>query len=206
MELIAIGAEATLYRDGETVRKVRVSKGYRHPELDKELRRARTRREAKVLERLSRVGVPAPQLLKADDKKAELQITFLDGPKLRDVLNGDAEKYGKEMGALLGKLHAANIVHGDFTTSNVLVVDGKLHVIDFGLATFDQKAEGKAVDLHLMRQALHSAHYAVHESCWQAAIEGYKEANPDAEEVLKRLEGKVEKRGRHRQKKKKEAN
>ena len=57
---LAQGAEAVLYSDYQTVEKDRFEKKYRHPELDRRLRKFRTKREAKILEKLQAAGFPAP--------------------------------------------------------------------------------------------------------------------------------------------------
>ena len=47
-QVIGHGAEAVIYREKDSVVKDRISKSYRHPEIDFKLRKFRTRREAKV--------------------------------------------------------------------------------------------------------------------------------------------------------------
>jgi len=199
MNIIGRGAEAILYRDGDTVVKDRISKSYRHPTIDKQLRGSRTRREAKVMERLDAANVPAPRLTHLDDANAKLSMTFLDGPKLRDVLHEKHASYAAEIGKIIGQLHANNIIHSDLTTSNMLVVDGKLHLIDFGLSFFSHKPEDKATDLKLLQRALESKHHEVASECFELALEAYAAAYPDADAVLKQL-SKVQLRGRNKQK------
>ena len=50
--IISQGAEAVIIKEGNNIIKNRISKSYRLEELDKKLRQFRTRREAKVLEKL----------------------------------------------------------------------------------------------------------------------------------------------------------
>ncbi|MBI2131065.1 O-sialoglycoprotein endopeptidase, partial [Candidatus Woesearchaeota archaeon] len=69
-----------------------------------------------------------------------------------------------------------------------------------GLSFFSQKVEDKAVDLHLLKEALESKHYRFWEKAFKAVIEGYSGKAKDAELTLKRLEA-IEKRGRYRAKK-----
>lgn len=198
MKQIGFGAEAKLYQEGETVTKERVPKNYRIPEIDKALRTTRTRREAKVLERLHSLGLPVPKVESVDDKKAVLKMSFLNGEKLRDVISKNAEKLGNEIGILVGKMHNCGMIHGDLTTSNMILCNGKVHLIDFGLSFFSEKAEDKAVDLHVLEEALSSTMDEC-ESCVKAVIEGYSETAKDAKEVLLRLE-KVRTRGRNKKK------
>ena len=64
------------------------------------------------------------------------------------------------LGRLLATLHAAGLVHGDLTTSNLLVDDAleNITVIDFGLSVADGGAEELAVDLYVLERAVLSTH------------------------------------------------
>lgn len=70
----------------------------------------------------------------------------------------------KCIGAAIGKLHDAEIVHGDLTTSNLMVreMDGELStevaLIDFGLGMMKPTLEDKAVDLYVLERAFVSTH------------------------------------------------
>jgi Kae1-associated kinase Bud32 len=77
-------------------------------------------------------------------------------------------------------------------------MDKKIYFIDFGLAITSLKAEDKAVDIHLFRQALESKHHKVFAHCYRIFLKGYRETNPD-ELVMERLKI-VESRGRHKAK------
>ncbi len=207
-ELIAQGAEAKLFRDGAKIVKDRISKGYRLPGIDERLRAARTRREAKILEKLQEAGFPAPLLQSFSDKSMRIEMDFLQGAKLKDVLHQNPVEFSKEVGMRIGQLHAKDIVHADLTTSNMILTngksgkensEGKIHFIDFGLSFFSNKIEDKAVDLHLFDRALESAHHEIYEQCIDAAILGYRESYADAANVLSRLE-KVQLRGRNKKK------
>ena len=66
--ILGQGAEAILTKVGDKVIKERISKDYRISEIDTPLRKYRTRREAKVLEKLKLIGIPAPKLLSMNDK------------------------------------------------------------------------------------------------------------------------------------------
>lgn len=198
---IAQGAEAIIYSDGEVVTKDRFAKTYRHPELDLKLRRFRTRREAKVLQKLKEFCFPCPALIDLDDKEMKLHIERIPGEKLRDVLESDNAKmlsFSKEVGELIAEMHEHDIIHADLTTSNMIVreKDNKIFFIDFGLSFFSDKIEDKAVDIHLLRHAIESKHYRVFEKSFAAVLEGYNKYK-DAELVLARLE-KVEARGRNK--------
>ena len=76
-------------------------------------------------------------------------------------------------------------------------MSGKLYFIDFGLGFANGRTEDKAVDLHLIKQALEAKHFLHFEKFFGAMIEGYRGESKNANEVLRRLE-KVEKRGRYK--------
>ena len=104
-------------------------------------------------------------------------------------------------------MHNNGIIHGDLTTSNIIlgknsegVFSRKVFFIDFGLSFFSEKAEDKAVDLHLLKEGLESRHYKVWEECFKCAIDAYRKEAKNSSETLKRLEA-VEKRGRYRARK-----
>jgi len=198
MEQIGKGAEAVIYLNEGKVLKDRISKSYRLPEIDAKLRKARTRREAKVIEKLSQIGVPGPKLLSMNDTKMQIEMSHISGPKVRDILNTNPTELCKEMGKKIGIMHTNGIIHADLTTSN-MILSNEINFIDFGLSFFSEKDEDKAVDLHLMDRALESKHYELYPSCWESVIEGYKQGNPEADKVLKRLET-VEGRGRNKKK------
>ncbi len=196
MESIAQGAEAVLSKDRGTIVKERVSKTYRLPQLDESLRKFRTRREAKILGRLEEMNFPAPHLKEWSDQRMSLVMDFIPGETMRDVLKQGDVSLVREMGRQIGTLHTKNIVHGDLTTSNMIKHNG-VSFIDFGLSSFSEKVEDKAVDLFLLQRALESTHYEL-PSLFNEVMEGYKERNPDAVAVLERLK-EVQKRGRNKE-------
>ncbi len=197
---ISHGAEAVLYEDRGTIIKERLSKAYRLPHLDEALRKFRTRREAKVLQRLEELNFPAPHLREFSDKRMSLIMDVVPGEKLKSVLQqgDDHTQLAAAMGNNVGKLHQNDIIHGDLTTSNMIqhAETGQLHFLDFGLSSFSGKVEDKAVDLYLLERALESAHHQ-HPELFEKVVEGYKEAYSDAGKVLERLQ-EVRKRGRNK--------
>ncbi|MEK6823061.1 MAG: KEOPS complex kinase/ATPase Bud32 [Nanoarchaeota archaeon] len=195
--ILAQGAEAILTREGMIVIKHRIQKKYRLEVLDSVLRRSRQRREAKVIMRLEEAGVPVPHVLESDEKDMKLGMDFINGPKVRDVMDAEPKKYGAAVGALLAKMHEVGIAHGDPTTSNFIAGDN-VHVIDFGLSFFTKKIEDYAVDLHLLRQVLSGTHTTVFETAWAAALDSYVTTWPDGAKVIAWLDAKVEKRGRNK--------
>lgn len=198
MKEIAKGAEATIYEDKNIIIKERVAKEYRLKEIDDRLRKFRTKREGKVMNKLEELKFPAPRLLDVNDQAMQLRMEMINGNRLRDVLYQNPIVLSEEIGKKIGIMHSKDIIHGDLTTSNMILAN-EIKFIDFGLSFFSNKEEDKAVDLHLLRQALESKHFDIWEKCFEAALKGYKTTNPNAELVLNRLE-KVEARGRNKNK------
>ena len=198
-KLIAQGAEAKIFLEDNQILKDRFRKTYRIKEIDDRLRGFRTRREAKILQKLGAINFPAPKLIKSDDKE-KILLEKISGRLVKDILeNSNYKKLSAEIGEKVAALHNNLIIHGDLTTSNM--ISGKeIYFIDFGLSFFSEKAEDKAVDLHLLKEALESRHYKIWEDCFKLVIEAYKKAAKNSDETLKRLEA-VEKRGRYRAKK-----
>lgn len=194
------GAEAVVTISGGRVLKERVPKGYRAAELDNFLRMGRTKREAKLIALAKRAGVPAPLIRHVDPAKGVIEMSHVEGDKLKDVLNDLQQKKRIEVcriiGEHVGRLHAHHIVHSDLTTSNMIFTGSQVVFIDFGLGEINESIESKGVDLLLFKKALHSAHWRVAEECFTAAIESYKNTYEKAEEVLARLKT-IERRGRY---------
>ncbi|KAM0680584.1 hypothetical protein GINT2_001272 [Glugoides intestinalis] len=193
MKIIAQGAEAIIYLDGDMIVKERLSKDYRIPEIDKKLIKSRTKREAKILQRLQDSDIRVPNFIKVEENK--LYMEKINGIPLKNVLASDnAEHLMIKAGEIVAKIHKIGIVHGDLTTMNFLVTGGdRLVLIDFGLSMFTSKDEDKAVDLYVFERALkcgHSEEYA------DSFYKGYSSFG--TVEVLKRLES-VRLRGRKRE-------
>lgn len=195
--LLGTGAEASVFLeeggDGMRVVKERLPKTYRHPLLDLELRRSRTRREASLLAKLP---VPGPTLL-ATDRESSITMGFIDGVQLKHLLD-EEPSWARVVGERVARLHDENIIHGDLTTSNMLLRAGTLHFIDFGLSFTSSSTEDKAVDLHLFKQALESKHHRVFDEAYREFVRGYS-LSPGARPVLNRLKV-VEARGRNKAK------
>jgi TP53 regulating kinase-like protein len=205
MKKIAQGAEAIIWlKDGKIV-KERIEKKYRHIEIDKKIRKKTTRFEARLLERAAKL-VPAPKVESCCDKAMIIEMEFIEGEKLRDVVEkmkpAERKDVFKRVGKKVAKLHKADIIHGDLTTSNMIVRE-KIYFIDFGLGFISTKVEDKAVDLHLLKQALKSKHHKHFEELFDAVMHGYKEEIDDFQKIHERFE-KVEMRGRYKRKKKKD--
>jgi len=96
-------------------------------------------------------------------------------------------------------LHKGGIVHGDLTTSNMILKEGKVYFIDFGLSEESEEIEKQGIDIHLLRQALESTHFDISNELFEIILEGYSMILGDKkkEEILQRIE-QIEKRGRYR--------
>ncbi|MFA4960840.1 MAG: KEOPS complex kinase/ATPase Bud32 [Candidatus Pacearchaeota archaeon] len=177
--------------------KSRISKSYRHPIIDKQIRIRRTRSEAKILNKALSLGINVPSVIKTE--KFNLEIEYIKGDKLSEKLNYFSKQKQstamKMLGEQTAKLHDAEIIHGDLTTSNTIFKKNKLFIIDFGLGFFSPKIEDKAVDLHLIKQALEAKHYKNYKELFEQFLSGY--APKDKEKIIKKLET-VEKRGRYK--------
>lgn len=202
MQLLYRGAEANIYLGEYLGRKCiikeRVSKRYRIPELDQELREYRTRREARILYRLLLAGLHVPAVYHIDINNYTLYIEYIEGEKVADFLDKEptkAKDIGKEIGRVLAKVHFLHIVHNDFTTANMVLAGGKLYVLDWGMAADSTRLEDKAYDILVFKKAARSRHWQVFEDLWQGFLEGYSEYS-QAKEVLEVAE-KLEKMGRY---------
>lgn len=199
MKEIARGAEAVLFRDNSKLVKDRIRKGYRIPELDTRIRRLRTRREERLLDRAQRSGVDTPRVL--DSGESELVMEFVEGERIKDCFNSypkpKRELVCKLIGEAVAKLHSAGIVHGDLTTSNMILKDNNLFLIDFGLGRMSERIEDQAVDLFLLFEALKSTHFEYLNGAWQYILKAYRQNYKRAGEALLRLE-KIKKRRRYK--------
>ncbi|MEM2144540.1 MAG: KEOPS complex kinase/ATPase Bud32 [Candidatus Jordarchaeaceae archaeon] len=198
------GAEAHLYLEEWYGKKViikrRISKSYRVPELDEKLRRDRTIREARLLSDARKAGVPTPMIYSIDLAENTIIMDFIQGSPVKTIIQNMSEKERENIfmhiGILIGRLHNAGIIHGDLTTSNMILKNSKIYFIDFGLGDYSTEIEDKGVDLHLMRRALQSTHYTFAESGFEAVLEGYKKTEKESGDVIQRM-NEIEKRGRY---------
>jgi Kae1-associated kinase Bud32 len=196
MTIIARGAEAVLEKDGNLLIKTRVKKRYRIKELDEKLRKTRTRHENSLLREARRAGVAAPQVIEEDE--TVIKMEFIDGSRVKDILGTQNSSHiCKKIGKSVAALHNNSIIHGDLTTSNMILRGEALYFIDFGLGFRSARAEDKANDLYLLHEALESTHFEVLEEAWKAVLDSYRESCHEAKKVLNTL-SEIEKRGRYK--------
>ncbi|HVP92150.1 MAG TPA: Kae1-associated kinase Bud32 [Acidobacteriota bacterium] len=205
--LMKKGAEANLYladwHGRRVIMKRRLPKKYRPSRLDMQIRNYRTMHEPQLMHEAKKAGVPTPTIFLVDAKNATIIMEFIEGKQVKHLLSdiGRSERWSLcvTIGELIGKLHKIGIIHGDLTTSNmVLDSSGKVFFVDFGLGEKTKELEARGVDLHLMKRALQSTHFRFVEECFGAVIDGYSKVF-DAETVKAVLDKirEIERRGRY---------
>jgi len=205
--LIKKGAEANLYLEEWHNRKVimkrRLPKRYRIQELDKEIRSQRTVHEPHIIHKAKEAGVPTPTIFMVDVAEANIIMEFVEGKQVKQVLNDlppeERLRLSRHIGGLIGCLHKHGIIHGDLTTSNMILTPyGKVVFVDFGLSERSTELETKGVDLHLMRRAFQSTHYKYARECFEAVMGGYAEVvgEEEAKNVLEKIR-EIVRRGRY---------
>lgn len=175
--------------------------------------------EARALLRCAKANVAVPGVRCVDEKEGILGLELISGKSVREWLGGGAEgedervsdeaqadqpeetldeqdqvKLMHLIGLELAKMHEADIIHGDLTTSNMMLrsrgpsSNGKTSVdldhdevvlIDFGLSSVSAFPEDKAVDLYVLERAFASTHPAS-EGLFKKVLETY------ADEVTRR--------------------
>jgi N6-L-threonylcarbamoyladenine synthase/protein kinase Bud32 len=202
--VIGRGAEAvvTVGRFGTSLsaEKRRVPKGYRHPAIESSLTVSRVRSESRMLSAIRASGVRTPYVLDVDEAGRTITMELLLGPRLASVLNvlgqDDQIRLIHDMGRIAGRLHRNDIVHGDLTTSNfILLKDGGLGLIDCSLAERSAELEKKGVDLRLFHEVFSSTHQGL-EGFEGRFCSGYDSEYPGAPSVWAKLE-EINSRGRY---------
>ncbi len=197
-KIIGKGAEAIILKQKNFVIKNRIPKSYRIKELDEKIRRTRTKKETKLLIKASEIiNAPKPLFTPEPNK---IKMPFISGKKLSEHLNKFPLKKQKQIcrqiGISVAKLHDNKIIHGDLTTSNIILKKDEIYFIDFGLGFISDKYEDKAVDLHLLRQALEAKHFKNWKELLKEVFKGYSKSK-NSKIVFERLKA-VEKRGRYK--------
>ncbi len=196
MEKQKIGAEAVIIQRGRVMVKRRVRKGYRAAELDEKIRKQRTALEARLLSKASAAGVNCPAIISTGDY--EIVFERIGGPLVKDLIEKGnvTEEVFESIGRAVAKLHSADIIHGDLTTSNMIWNGERLYLVDFGLGKASSKTEDKAMDLYLLYQVLlASGKNGI--AGWKSIIKAYEQNYSHAAHTIDRLE-KIGKRRRYR--------
>lgn len=200
LKVIGKGAEADIYLEGELVIKNRTEKTYRVKDIDEVLRVSRTKKEARLISAARQAGVATPFIRGVNMGDTVLKMTFIDGiqvkKKVLELDDGGLHQLFFKIGQGAGKLHKNHIIHGDMTTSNMILKNGCIYFIDFGLGEINESIEAKGTDLLVFKKTLHSTHYSREKVALKGFIEGYKTEYESYKPVLERL-AIIEKRGRY---------
>ena len=205
-QVLARGAESVIYKMDQWgvpyVLKWRQSKPYLLPDIDIQLRKSRTSRECKMLTVSRTLGVPTPAVYSVDLNKHIITMDFISGTQFKELAGKLPRStlislsYG--FGKLIATLHEGDVVHGDPTTSNVIVDEkSRMWLVDFCLSEMNATTEMKGVDLHLIHRALETTHWDNQETMLDATLEGYVEVlGKVAEPTLSRMK-EIRERGRY---------
>jgi Kae1-associated kinase Bud32 len=199
------GAEAEIclskYMGRTVIQKRRVKKANRIKEIDAQLIASRTKEEAKLIAESRTHGVSVPLLYDVDLAKGIITMEYLAGDRVKDILNSleelERKRICQKIGESIARLHNHDIIHGDITTSNMILLNDRIHFIDFGLGCKNREIEAKGVDLHVLMEAFESTH-SKYSHCFTYVFEGYElKFHGDASAVMKKIEDIVQ-RGRYR--------
>lgn len=219
IEIFKQGAEGKLYMDEyngkQCLVKERFVKNYRHPELDHSLTKERIRAEVKSIARCRAVGIATPEVFHSDLQQRKIYMEYFPtaitakdyvGDKLDNSPESSVllDRFAERFGQIIGKMHANNIIHGDLTTSNVLLRpsetggdDYTLIMIDFGLSQYQSSPEAKGVDLYVLERALLSTHSTL-PTLFEKILQAYSKENTNGREAVISKYEDVRARGRKR--------
>ena len=201
------GAEADLFLTTigpwRAVVKRRVRKRYRIPHLDQRIRSERTIREANALSDAKKAGVRAPSVLSVDMESFAISMSFIDGEIARTCLDQlpprEQSTVLLETGQQIGALHETGMVHGDMTTSNIIISkNGLPFILDFGMSSHSTDPEDRGTDLHLLHRSISTSHSLDSRSSEKLIHEGYRRELGDKQATVSFLRQKeIARRGRY---------
>lgn len=204
--IIAQGAESIIIKterwNQSFVLKWRQSKPYLFKDIDSQLRKTRTSRECKMLSVARSLGVSTPAVYAVNLDDYTILMDYIEGMQLKQLASSLPEQQLKqfcfEFGRSIALLHMGDVVHGDPTTSNVIIDSkSKLWLVDFGLSEMNASVEMKGVDLHLIHRALETTHWDLQKCMLEATIKGYSDTvGKKANESLSRMK-EIRERGRY---------
>ena len=101
-------------------------KRYRHPALEASISKKRLSQEARCILRARKNGVAAPCIYHIDYEAARIYMSFVVGQTLKAWLvalpaDSELDAMLKAVGQSIAGLHDADVVHGDLTSSNIMV-------------------------------------------------------------------------------------
>ena len=205
-EVLTIGAESIIFKINQSgqnfLLKYRPKKPYLLDAIDESIRKLRTIRECKMITIARKLGVPTPAVYALDKANHALLMEYIKGRQFKEIVDEVSKKKLETMcikfGYLIALLHQGNVIHGDPTTSNVIVDNqSQLWLVDFGLSEMNATIEMKGVDLHLIRRALETTHWDLQKIMLENTLEGYTDTfGKDAKDVLVRM-SEIRERGRY---------
>ncbi len=204
MKLMKKGAEADIYQmmwqNSKAILKIRKPKNYRNSILDSKICKQRTIKESQMLSQVKSFGIPTPLVYFVNLKNNSIIMQEIPGKPVHDLSESKIIELSKQIGKLVGILHQNGVMHGDLTTSNFILFQNTVYVIDFGLSQNTIKSEDHAVDLRLIKEILNSAHAKIMQSAWKNFLLGYKSivSNTSFTKITK-LVLDIESRGRYAQ-------
>ncbi|CAO3624560.1 unnamed protein product [Cunninghamella echinulata] len=179
------------------IAKERFKKTYRHPDLDNQLTSRRVVQEARSLYRCLKAGLDTPTVYNVDLNKAIIYMENIVGSTVKQqLLENEHNQYknlnldilADKIGMALGKMHSIDVIHGDLTTSNLMLREtGSLVIIDFGLSYGSTMPEDKAVDLYVLERAFSSTHPGT-EQLFANILKSYKLHYKQSKPILQKLE------------------
>ena len=139
-------------------------------------------------------GVATPFVYYINPEKALIIMEFVEGRIAKENLS---LKICAEMGRMAALLHAGGIIHGDLTTSNFIISQRGLVLLDFGLAHYSTRLEDMATDIRLTKEVMSSAHVDLR-GAFDSFSSGYASAQGQktAGRVLANV-AEIERRGRY---------
>ncbi|XP_058989520.1 EKC/KEOPS complex subunit TP53RK [Mustela nigripes] len=204
LELVKQGAEARVFRGHfqgrAAVVKHRFPKGYRHPALEARLGRRRTVQEARALLRCRRADYASNCLYMEEIEGSVTVRDYIQSTMETEKTPQSLLGLARTVGQVLARMHDEDLIHGDLTTSNMLlkppVEQLNIVLIDFGLSFVSALPEDKGVDLYVLEKAFLSTHPNT-ETVFEAFLKSYSTFSKKSRPVLKKLD-EVRLRGRKR--------
>jgi TP53 regulating kinase-like protein len=172
-------------------------------------------------------GSPIRAVLERWEVWMKKEIAQQDAAGIEDWRRAEEERVKdlmRRVGHAVGSMHKAGVIHGDLTTSNLILrpyhtpagqqpeqfldrndvsdvtespsMVGEVVLVDFGLAGQSAQDEDRAVDLYVLERAFGSTHPRT-EGFFDEVLQAYQPSFKGSNSVLKRLED-VRMRGRKR--------
>ncbi len=201
-KLIKRGAEAEIYLSKwlgrEVIIKRRIKKKYRIKELDDVIREQRTKREALLMMAARSAGVSVPIIYDVNLDRKEIVMQYIKGNRIKDFIDKmdekNQKKICKKIGRSIANMHKNGIIHGDITTSNMIIENETLYFIDFGLGMKSEENEDRGVDMHLLMEAFNAVHK--NRKLFKWVFEEYEKNFDEGEEIRKKI-NEIIRRGRY---------